>query len=90
MNVVVGVLAFGVFAGGLWAVTFGLVAIGRLRGYGDFAAPEIPRPPRSQWPLLCRLHLFHRWRTLANRDGVRYQRCLGCGITRDVPFVRSV
>lgn len=90
MNLFVGVLVFVGFAGTLSALTIGMVTFGRLRGYGDFAAPELPRPPRDQWPVLCRLHLFHRWRTYVNRDEVRYQRCIGCGMTRDIPFVPPI
>ena len=87
VQLLVGLLVFGVFAGSLFAVTIGLVVFGRRRGYGDFHAPEIARPARSQWPLLCRFHVFHRWRTFRNRDDVRYQRCIGCGLTRDIPFI---
>lgn len=86
VDVFVGVLVYGGFVGTLLLVTVGTMTLGRRRGYGDFNAPELPRPARSEWPLLCRAHLFHRWRTFANRDGGRYQRCLGCGMTRDVPL----
>ncbi|HEY9334775.1 MAG TPA: hypothetical protein VIQ79_10150 [Kribbella sp.] len=33
-------------------------------------------------PLRCRLHL-HKWKNERNEQGQRYQRCLGCGTTRD-------
>jgi hypothetical protein len=33
-------------------------------------------------PLRCRLHL-HTWKTERNEEGQRYERCLGCGTTRD-------
>jgi hypothetical protein len=37
---------------------------------------------------LCRLNLWHRWKThrVADGDG-RYQRCASCGKERDVPTV---
>ena len=38
-------------------------------------------------PLRCRLNLFHRWRTLRAPGGERYQRCLDCGRSRDIPPV---
>lgn len=88
MNVVVGLLIFvGVFVAGPYLVVVGLRALGKRGGYGDLYAPDIPRPRRSEWPLACRLHLYHRWRTQRTSEGIRFQRCLGCGATRDVPGV---
>ena len=88
MNLFIGVLVFfGVFAAGPYLVVVGMRALGKRLGYGDFHAPELARPPRSEWPLTCRLHLFHRWRTQRTPDGMRFQRCLGCGASRDVPGV---
>lgn len=90
MNVVVGVLILVGFGGTLLGIVVGFVTFGRRRGYGDFVAPDLPRPPRPEWPLLCRLHVWHRWRTFRNSDEVRYQRCIGCGMTRDIPFVPPI
>ena len=88
MRLAIGVLIFfGVFVSGPYLVVVGLRTLGKRRGYGDLYALALPRPPRSEWPLACRAHLFHRWRTHRTPEGMRYQRCLGCGATRDVPGV---
>jgi len=88
VDVFVGVLIFfGVFVAGPYLVVVGLRALGKRGGYGDLYAPEQDRPPRREWPLACRLHLYHRWRTQRTPDGARFQRCLGCGTSRDVPGV---
>jgi hypothetical protein len=89
VNALFGVLAFVVFTGGLIGFVVAATAFGRWRGWGDTVAPEISRPPRSQWPLPCRLHVFHRWRTYRVEEA-RYQRCIGCGRTRDVPAIPPV
>jgi hypothetical protein len=86
MRVVVGLLAFvGVFAVP-YAIIFTMAVIARRRGYGDTVAPDLVRPPRSDWPLHCRLGLYHRWRGHQVDAGRQYQRCLDCGRTRDVPL----
>lgn len=88
MSLVVGVLIFvGVFVAGPYLVVVALRALGKRGGYGDLYAPDLPRSPRTEWPLTCRLHLYHRWRTRRTPEGIRFQRCLGCGATRDVPGV---
>ncbi|HEU5265297.1 MAG TPA: hypothetical protein VFU35_01310 [Jatrophihabitans sp.] len=38
--------------------------------------------PAPRIPILCRLHIRHRWATAIAEDGGRYQRCLGCGKDR--------
>jgi hypothetical protein len=89
VNVVSGIAVFVLFVGGLLAMALGMSAFGRWRGWGDFYAPDLERPPKSRWPLLCRLHLYHRWHTYRASEH-RYQRCAGCGLTRDVPAVPPV
>jgi hypothetical protein len=44
------------------------------------------------WRLfLCRLHVWHRWRTYQADDGSgNYQTCLDCGKYRDTPMPGSV
>ena len=61
--------------------------MGRRRGYGDLHAPS-QSEPQADRPLRYRLNLFHRWRTMRTpTDEYRYQRCLDCGRTRDIPAV---
>lgn len=84
MRVVLGFAVFLLFTGGLLGFVLALTAFGRWRGWGDSYAPEVERPPRSQWPLACRLHLYHRWRSYRSGEA-RYQCCSACGRTRDVP-----
>jgi hypothetical protein len=68
VHVVVAIGVFVLFTGSFLAVALGMTAFGRWRGWGDYFAPDIARPPRSEWPWLCRLHLYHRWcPTGANR-----------------------
>lgn len=86
MKVFVGLLAFvGVFAVP-YAIIIAMAVIGRRRGYDDTVAPEQVRPPRSTWPLHCRLNLFHHWRGRQVDGGRQYQRCIDCGRTRDIPL----
>ena len=86
MRAVIGLLAFI----GVFAVPYGIIAtmavIARRRGYDDTVAPELERPPRSEWPLHCRLNLFHRFRGHQVDSGRQYRRCLDCGTTRDIPM----
>jgi hypothetical protein len=86
VKVVIGLLAFV----GVFAVPYGIIiamaVVARRRGYDDMVAPELVRPPRSDWPLPCRLGLFHRWRGYRADNGRLYQRCCGCGRTRDIPM----
>ena len=89
MNIVAGLGAFVLFTGSLLGVALVMTAFGRWRGWGDYFAPDIARPPRSQWPWLCRLHLYHRWSSYRSEEG-RYQRCTGCGLTRDVPGIPPI
>jgi hypothetical protein len=37
--------------------------------------------------ILVFIVLFHRWRSMRAPTGDRYQRCLDCGKTRDIPTV---
>jgi hypothetical protein len=69
-----------------WGLIFALRLVGHRRGYGNLHAPpqDVPLADR---PLRCRLNLFHRWRSMRTPTGDRYQRCLDCGKTRDVPTV---
>ena len=70
-----------------WGLILTLRLVGRRRGYGDLHAPPQGEPPADR-PLRCRLNLFHRWRTMRTpADEYRYQRCLDCGRTRDIPAV---
>jgi hypothetical protein len=39
-------------------------------------------PVRRSRPLLCRLHLLHRWQLQHTEDGARYLRCRRCGQDR--------
>jgi hypothetical protein len=89
MNAVVGLAVFVLFTGSFLAVALGMTAFGRWRGWGDYFAPDTERPPRSQWPWLCRLHLYHRWSSYRSEQG-RYQRCTGRGLTRDVPAIPPI
>jgi hypothetical protein len=68
-----------------WGLIFGLRLVGR-RGYGNLYAPPQDVPLANR-PLHCRLNLFHRWRSMHTPSGNRYQRCLDCGRTRDIPTV---
>ncbi len=69
-----------------WGLIFALRLVGRRRGYGNLYAPaqDVLLADR---PLRCRLNLFHRWRSMRTPSGDRYQRCLDCGRTRDIPTV---
>ena len=58
--------------------------LGRRWSTGSLYDPE-PEMEALRRPLRCRLNLFHRWRTLHARGGERYQRCLDCGRSRDIP-----
>jgi hypothetical protein len=58
VHVVVAIGVFVLFTGSFLAVALGMTAFGRWRGWGDYFAPDIARPPRSEWPWLCRLHLY--------------------------------
>jgi hypothetical protein len=69
-----------------WGLILALRLVGRRRGYGNLYAPP-PEMPLSDRPLRCRLNLFHRWRSMRTPTGDRYQRCLDCGKTRDIPGV---
>jgi hypothetical protein len=89
VKVVVALAVFLLFTGSLLGFALALTAFGRWRGWGDSVAPEVERPPRSEWPLLCRLHLYHRWHSYRSAEG-RYQRCSGCGHTRDVPAIPPI
>jgi hypothetical protein len=89
VKVVVALAVFLLFTGSLLGFALALTAFGRWRGWGDTVAPEVERPPRSQWPLLCRLHLYHRWHSYRSSGG-RYQRCGGCGRTRNVPAIPPI
>jgi hypothetical protein len=82
INVLVFVLVFIVVP---WGFIFGLRLLGSRRGYESQFAPQ-EEPPADR-PLRCRLNLFHRWRTMRTPTGDRYQRCLDCGRTRDIPMV---
>jgi hypothetical protein len=68
-----------------WGLILGLRLVGRRRGYDSQFAPR--EEPLADRPLRCRLNLFHRWRTMRTPTGDRYQRCLDCGRTRDIPTV---
>jgi hypothetical protein len=72
-----------------WALIWMLRATGRRWGTTSLVDPEEAAElgPR---PLRCRLNLFHRWRTLRTPVGDRYQRCLDCGKTRDIPPVTPI
>jgi hypothetical protein len=69
-----------------WGLIFALRLVGRRRGYDTLYAPLQGEPPADR-PLLCRLNLLHRWRTMRTPTGDRYQRCANCGRTRDIPMV---
>ncbi len=69
-----------------WSLIWLLRTAGRRWGTG--IQDLEPRPAPSARPLRCRLNLFHRWRTMRTpTDEYRYQRCLDCGRTRDIPAV---
>ena len=89
VKTVTAVAVFVLFVGSFTAVMLGMTLFGRWRGWGDYFAPDIPRPPRSQWPWPCRLHLYHHWLSYRSEEG-RYQRCSGCGCTRDVPAIPPI
>jgi hypothetical protein len=42
-------------------------------------------PPTRLRLLLCRVGIWHRWRTKSNEWGERWQICLACKKERDVP-----
>jgi hypothetical protein len=89
VKAILGLAVFLLFTGGILGFTVGLSSFGRWRGWSDYFAPETERPPHSQWPWLCRLHLYHRWHSYRSEQG-RYQRCSGCGLTRDIPAIRPI
>ena len=73
-----------------WALIWLVRATGRRWGTtGSMIDPEEAAAPARR-PLRCRLNLFHRWRTLRTPVGERYQRCLDCGKTRDIPPVTPI
>jgi hypothetical protein len=82
VNTLVFVLVFIVVP---WGLIFGLRLVGRRRGYDSQYAPQ--QELLADRPWRCRLNLFHRWRTTRTPTGDRYQRCLDCGRTRDIPTV---
>lgn len=69
-----------------WGLILALRLVGRRGGYDSQLAPPAGEPLADR-PLRCRLNLFHRWRTVRTPTGGRYQRCLDCGRTRDIPMV---
>jgi hypothetical protein len=69
-----------------WALIFALRLVGRRHGWGNLHAPPQDMPLADR-PLRCRLNLLHRWRGMRTPGGDRYQRCLDCGRTRDIPTV---
>jgi hypothetical protein len=71
-----------------WGLIFALRLVSRRRGYDNLHAPSQEGPlALADRPLRCRLNLFHRWRSMRTPTGDRYQRCLDCGKTRDIPSV---
>jgi len=83
VNTLVFVFVFGVVP---WGMILALRLVGRRRGYEDVHAPPSAGPAPDP-PLRCRLNLSHRWRTIRTLDGGRYQRCLDCWKSRDMPTV---
>jgi hypothetical protein len=72
-----------------WALIWFLRTTGRRWGTTSLVDPEEAAEPGRR-PLRCRLNLFHRWRTLRTPMGERYQRCLDCGKTRDIPPITPI
>jgi hypothetical protein len=64
-----------------WTLIWLLRRVGRRWSTGSLYDPE------PEMEALPRLNLFHRWRTLRAPGGERYQRCLDCGRSRDIPPV---
>jgi hypothetical protein len=72
-----------------WALIWFLRTTGRRWATTSLVDPEEGAEPGRR-PLRCRLNLFHRWRTLRTPMGERYQRCLDCGKTRDIPPITPI
>ena len=72
-----------------WTLIWLLRRVGRHWSTGSLYDPE-PEMEGLRRPLRCRLNLFHRWRTLRAPGGERYQRCLDCGRSRDIPPVTPI